>query len=146
MLGVSQKPRCVTRKTEANLDHFLLHVDTNDLDSDRSPDLIAKSIVNVVSSLIKSHKHDVTISNITQNGCFISKLSEVNTCLTEFCFEKIFLIYHSNTLKSQHLNESKLYLNRSGTSKALDSQSRSPVFKTTGWLQCRLSLSSFRDR
>ena len=27
--------------------------------------------------------------------------------------------------------------------KALDSQSRDPVFKTTGWLQGRLSLSSF---
>ena len=30
--------------------------------------------------------------------------------------------------------------------KALDSQSRSPVFKTTGWLQGRLSLSFFRGR
>ena len=30
--------------------------------------------------------------------------------------------------------------------KALDSQSRGPVFKTTGWLQGRLSLSSFRGR
>ena len=30
--------------------------------------------------------------------------------------------------------------------KALDSQSRIPVFKTTGWLQGRLSLSSFRGR
>ena len=116
MLGVSQKPRCVTWKTEANPDHFVLYVDTNDLDSDRSPDLIAKSIVDAVSSLIKSHKHDVTISNITQNGRFISKLSKVNTCLTEFCFEKIFLIYHSNALKSQHLNGSKLNLNRNYTS------------------------------
>ena len=30
--------------------------------------------------------------------------------------------------------------------KALDSQSRGPVFKTTGWLQGRRSLSSFRGR
>ena len=30
--------------------------------------------------------------------------------------------------------------------KALDSQSRGPVFKTTGWLQGQLSLSSFRGR
>ena len=30
--------------------------------------------------------------------------------------------------------------------KALDSQSRGPVFKSTGWLQDRLSLSSFRGR
>ena len=30
--------------------------------------------------------------------------------------------------------------------KALDSQSRGPVFKTTGWFQGRLSLSSFQGR
>ena len=30
--------------------------------------------------------------------------------------------------------------------KALDSQSTGPVFKTTGWLQGRYSLSSFRGR
>ena len=30
--------------------------------------------------------------------------------------------------------------------KALDSQSRGPMFETTGWLQGRLSLSSFRGR
>ena len=30
--------------------------------------------------------------------------------------------------------------------KALDPQSRGPVFKTTGWLQGQLSLSSFRGR
>ena len=46
-----------------NPDHFVLHVGTNDLDSDRSPDLMAESIVDVVSSL-KTDKHDVTISNI----------------------------------------------------------------------------------
>ena len=30
--------------------------------------------------------------------------------------------------------------------KALDSQSRGPVFKTTGWLQGQLSLSSLQGR
>ena len=30
--------------------------------------------------------------------------------------------------------------------KALDSKFRGPVFKTTGWLQGQLSLSSFRGR
>ena len=30
--------------------------------------------------------------------------------------------------------------------KAVDSQSRGPVFKTTGWFQGRLSISSFRGR
>ena len=69
-----------------NTDHFFLYVGTNDLDSDRSPDLITKTIVNVASSL-KTDKHDVTISNITPNDCFMAKANEVNKCLTELCFE-----------------------------------------------------------
>ena len=97
-----------------NPDHFVLHVGTNDLDSDRLPDLIAKSIVDVASSL-KTDKH-VTISNITRNDRFIAKANEVNKCLTELCFERNFvLIDHSKTLKPQHLNGSKLHLNRRGT-------------------------------
>ena len=56
-----------------NPDSFALYIGTNDLDSDRSPDLIAKSIVDVVSSL-KTIKHDVTILNIIKrNNCFMAK-------------------------------------------------------------------------
>ena len=90
-----------------NPDHFVLHVGTNDLDSDGSPDLIAKSIVDVASSL----KTDVTISNIiTRNDRFIAKANEVKKCLTKLCFERNLLVDHSKTLKSQHLNRSKLHL------------------------------------
>ena len=46
-----------------NLDHFVFHVGTNDLDSDRLPDLITKSIVDAASSLTTG-KPDVTIPNI----------------------------------------------------------------------------------
>ena len=37
-------------------------------------------------------------------------------------------------------------LNNDLVVKALESESRCPVFKTTGWLQGRLSISSFRGR
>ena len=68
---------------------FVLHVGTNDLDSDRSPDLIAKSIVDVASSL-KTNKYNVTISNIlTRNDCFMAKANEVNKCLN-FVSKEIF--------------------------------------------------------
>ena len=99
-----------------NPDHFVLHVGTNDLDSDRSLDLIEKSIVDVASSL-KTDKCDVTISNIIiQNDCFMAKANEVNKSLTELCFERNFLLIdHSKTLKLQLLNGSKLHLNRRGT-------------------------------
>ena len=83
-----------------NSDHFVLHGGTNDLDSDWSPDLIAKSIVDFASSL-KTGKLDVTISSIiTQNDRFMAKANEVNKCLTEVCFERNFLLIdHSKTLK-----------------------------------------------
>ena len=73
-----------------NPDHFVLHVGTNDLDSDRSPDHIAKSIVNVASNL-KTDKHDVTISNIiTRNDRFMAKANEVNKCLLNFVSKETF--------------------------------------------------------
>ena len=57
-----------------------------------------------------------------------------------------------------HVNDLSIKLNRTNALlfemtkyvslvvKALDSQSRGPVFKTAGWLQGRLSLSSSRGR
>ena len=48
-------------------DHIVLHVGTNDLVSDRLPDFIAKSIVDVASSM-KNENHDVTVSNIIARG------------------------------------------------------------------------------
>ena len=79
------------RKRE-NPDHFVLSIGTNDRDSDRSPDLIAKSILDVASSL-KTDKHDVAISNIIKrNDRSMAKANEVNRCLTELCLERKFLL------------------------------------------------------
>ena len=44
-------------------DHFILHVGTNNLNSDPEPKLIAKMIVYVNLS-VKKEKYNVTISNI----------------------------------------------------------------------------------
>ena len=44
-------------------DHFILHVGTNDLSSNKSPEEIARSIIDLATS-IKNKKHDVSISNI----------------------------------------------------------------------------------
>ena len=48
-----------------NLDHFILHVDTNDLSTERSPKLIAKSIVNLsIATALKGKSCYVIVSNI----------------------------------------------------------------------------------
>ena len=46
-----------------NCDHFILHVGTNDLNPKRSPELIAKSIVDLATTF-KGNSRDVSVSNI----------------------------------------------------------------------------------
>ena len=48
---------------QENPDHFILHVDTNDLNTERSPELIAKSIFDLATTL-KGNSRDVSLSNI----------------------------------------------------------------------------------
>ena len=61
---------------------------TNDLVSDRPPDLIAKSIVNVASSM-KNENHDVTaFSIITRADHLKEKPNEVNDYLSKLCMER----------------------------------------------------------
>ena len=61
---------------------------TNDLVSDRPHDLIAKSIVNVASSM-KNENHDVTaFSIITRADHLKEKPNEVNDYLSKLCMER----------------------------------------------------------
>ena len=114
------KVRCMKDRIKPTVkekpDHIVLHLGTNDLASDRPPDLIAKSIVDVASSM-KNENHDVTVSNIiTRTDHLKEKANEVSDYLSKLCMEgTIYLIDHSKTLKTQHLNGSKLHLNRRGT-------------------------------
>ena len=109
------KVRCMKDRIKPSLrekpDHIVVHVGINDLVSDRPPDLIAKSIVDVASSM-KNENHDVTVSNIkAQADHFEEKAQKVNDFLSKLCMERnIYLIGHSKTLKTQHLNGSKLHL------------------------------------
>ena len=115
----SAKVRCMKDHIKPSLrekpDHIVFHVGRNDLVSDRPPDLIAKSIVDVASSM-KNENNDVTVSNIIARAdLFKKKANEVNDYLSKLFMERnIYLIDHSKTLKAQQLNGSKLHLNRRG--------------------------------
>ena len=50
-----------------NPHHFILHVGTNDLNKERSPEPIAKSIVDLAATL-KGNSRDVSVSNIIVRG------------------------------------------------------------------------------
>ena len=57
----------------------------NDLVSDRPPDLIVKSIVDVTSSM-ENENHDVTVSNIiTRADHFKERANKLNDYLSKLC-------------------------------------------------------------
>ena len=99
-----------------NPDHFVLQIGTNDLNSDRWPELIAKSIADTGSSL-KNDSHDVSVSIIVvRNDKFKGKTPQVNKKLGKICAERnIYFVNHANNILPQHLKKIKLHLNRKGS-------------------------------
>ena len=114
------KVRCLKDHMKPSLcenpDNFVLHIGTNDLNSDTSPGL-AKSITDVGSSL-KNDSHDVSISSIVvRNDKFKEKAAQVNENLERLCAKRnIYFLNHANNILLQHLNKSKLHLHRKGSS------------------------------
>ena len=100
------------------LDHFILHVGTNDLCSEECSMEIAESIINLACRL-KNEIHDVSDSTIilrTGDKKLNKKGMEVNLHLKELSKEKnIFLIDNSRKIKAQHLNKGKLHLTKYGS-------------------------------
>ena len=101
----------------AKSDHIILHVGTNDLQSNATPSEIAEKVTSLAWEM-KSNKCDASISAIiirTDKPDLNKKGNEVNNALKEMCEEKnIFLIDYSKKLKASHLNSSRLHLNRKG--------------------------------
>ena len=96
-------------------DHVILHIGTNDLNSNAALTEIAAKIVNLATEM-KTEICDVSISGIiirTDKPELNKKGSEVNIILKELCMEKnIFFINHCKKIKANHLNSSKLHLNK----------------------------------
>ena len=81
----------------AKPDHFILHVGTNDLNSNRSPDEITKVIIDLASKL-RSGKSGVSISWIMMRADkpeLNKKVSELNHHLKEMCNRKNFYLKSS---------------------------------------------------
>ena len=97
---------------------YMLHVGTNDLCVDRSPELIVESIIDLALAL-KHESHNVSVSNIivcNDSDTLDKKGCEVNAILMELCKENnIYLIDNTKKIESQHLNKGKLHLNQKGS-------------------------------
>ena len=99
-------------------DHFILHVETNDLSANKSLLETANEIINLACKL-KTESHGVSVSTIILRGDtkkLNEKGCEVNSHLKELCKEKsIYLIDNSKKIKLQHLNKGKLHLTKYGS-------------------------------
>ena len=86
------KVRCMKDHMKPSMrkkpDHTILHVGTNDLNSDRPSDLITKSIVYLAITL-KKNSQNVSVSNIImRNDNFNEKAMDVNGYLKQLCIER----------------------------------------------------------
>ena len=97
--------------------HFILHVVTNDLNSNQTPEVTAKETVDLATSL-KNNQHDISVPNIilrTDNSKLNAKRCKINQILSQLCHErKMYLIDHSEKIKPNHLNKGKLHLSKNG--------------------------------
>ena len=118
----SAKTRCMydhAKPTirEVNPEHIILHVGTNDLNSEETASQISNSIIDLANSL-KNETNNIHVSLIVpRNDNLNNKVNEVNNRLINMCEQRnIKIINHSDTIdRSRHLNESHLHLNRYGT-------------------------------
>ena len=100
-----------------NPGHVVIHVGTNDLESDKTPKEIAKDIYDIAQSL-KTNDNMVTISGLVPRGdqMLNGKVVQVNDELMEIAQRcKFGFVDHSNINADSHLNGSRLHTNKRGT-------------------------------
>ena len=104
-------------KRDFNPDVCLLHVGTNDLSSNKSPEQISMDILNLANSL-KLDNNTVIVSSIVPRDDENKKKSdEVNIILKELCnANNVGMISHRNINPKRHLNRRRLHLNDPGVS------------------------------
>ena len=94
-----------------------MHVGTNELENRKKASQISTSAIDLAVSL-KSETNTVTTSLIVpRKNTLNNKAQEVNSRLITMCGERdITFIDHTDTISTEiYFNESKVYLNKSGT-------------------------------
>ena len=97
-----------------NPNQIILHVGTNDLNSEKTSSQIANSIIDLRNSL-KTDNKDITTSLIAPRADNLnSKANEVNNRLVNMCNQRnVRFINHSDDIQPEkYANDSKVHLNR----------------------------------
>ncbi|CAB4007575.1 Furin [Paramuricea clavata] len=102
-----------------NPHQIILHVGTNDIKSEKSPDQLVEGIVKLVSQVRKKSAHiKVAISALTirKDGHLIqTKVNQTNNLLNSFCSDNnVDFLNHTN-IDLDCLNRGGLHLNRRGS-------------------------------
>ena len=102
-----------------NPHQIILHVGTNDIKSEKSPDQLVEGIVKLVSQVREKSAHiKVAISALTirKDGHLIqTKVNQTNNLLNSFCSDNnVDFINHTN-IDLDCLNRGGLHLNRRGS-------------------------------
>ena len=92
-------------------DAYILHIGTNNLTTDKKPDIICTEISRLVK-IVKTNKNKIVILTIVPRGYACNTNNKkVNSLLKEFCKNNgIDLILHDNINAKRHLNKGKLHL------------------------------------
>ena len=103
---------------ENNPDNIILHVGTNDVLSEKIPQVITQSIVDLAKT-VANDNFQVTVSSIVpRNDQWSKKVYEVNKVLLNLCKDvNTPFISHSSIDAKRNLNNSKLHLNIKGSRK-----------------------------
>ena len=101
-----------------NPDHIIFHVGTNDVSSEKTPQVIAQSIVDLVKTVANDNLQVTVSSIVPRNDQWSKKVYEVNKALLNLCIDvNIPFISHSAIDAKRNLNNSKLHLNIRGSRK-----------------------------
>ena len=100
---------------ENNPDHIIFHVGTNDVPFEKTPQVIAQSVVNLAKSVTNDNLQVTVSSIVPRNDQWSKKVNEVNKVLLNLCKDvNIPFISHSAIDTKKNLN-SKLHLNIRGS-------------------------------
>ena len=99
-------------KRDFNTNLYILHVGTNDLSLDDTPEVISSHIIDTAKSLM-TEKNKLIISKIVPRGDKYKEKGELlSKVINKACHEEnIPVISHNKINTKRHLNLSKLYFN-----------------------------------
>ena len=106
---------------ESNPNHWIFHVGTNDVPSNKKAETISESIVSLAKEVMASKLDVIIFSIIPCNDNWNNKVMEVNRYLKDLCESNDVPCISNTSIKpKKHLNNIRLYFNSKDSNKLSD--------------------------